>query len=60
MTFPTDLGSSRGEGVSWYTVYVIFFHIFSVFDELNVRARMGRNTLGLQFDLHKLHAIYNE
>ena len=45
---------------NWHTSHGIFFHNFSVLVQLNVTARVGSNTLGLQSDLHKFGAIHKE
>jgi len=50
----------RGGGVSWHTVHVIIYHIFSVLVKLNVATRVGSYTLGLQSDLHKFDAVRKE
>ena len=47
----------RGEGTSWHNVYFLVFHIFSVLINLNIRAQLGSDTLGLQYELHDFHAI---
>ena len=48
----------RGEGASWHNVYFLVFHIFSVLANLNIRAQLGKDALGLQSELYNFHAIY--
>jgi hypothetical protein len=47
----------RREGASWHNVYFLVFHIFSVLANLNTRAQLGSDTLGLQAELYNFHAI---
>ena len=44
-------------GASWHTFHFFIFQIFSVLDNLNIRAQLLSNTLGLQSELYNFHAI---
>jgi hypothetical protein len=49
-------GGGQG-GTSWHIFYIVIFHIFSVLANLNIRAQLGSDTLGLQSVLSNFHAI---
>jgi hypothetical protein len=55
---PQAITLHEGErGDSWHTFYFLIFHIFSVFANLNIRAQLGSDILGLQSELYNFHAI---
>jgi hypothetical protein len=56
-----SLSYTVGErGACWNTFYFLIFHIFSVLANLNVRAQLSSDTLGLQPELYNFHAVYTE
>lgn len=49
---------SRGSGACWHTFYFLIFLMFSVLVNLNIRAQLGGDTLGLQPGLYNFQVIY--